>query len=319
MSSNNKGLFVIGMLLIVLMAFSCVGNFNLSKIATDSGFDTSYDSGGSDWGGSSDWGSDSSGGDGDMFGLGENIILGVFFIIIPVSILFNKKKEKTTKDKVLLILASIIIVVLTLCRLLVLLFTLSGLLFMAWAMITLAIDSIFKKKKKNKGLPLTAENRKILDECYEIFINVQNAWMNFDYDSLRKETTDNLYNTYYNQLQSLVLKGQKNVMSDFELVEYKLIKLSKKNSITTVKIELEVKFYDYIVDSSNKVVRGKKRKKVHMLYDLTYVYNEEAIEECPNCNAKISKEDNICSYCKTTIPSIRGKMKLSTKKCIRQR
>ena len=319
MSSNNKGLFVIGMLLIVLMAFSYVGNFNLSKIATDSGFDTSYDSGGSDWGGSSDWGSDSSGGDGDMFGLGENIILGVFFIIIPVSILFNKKKEKTTKDKVLLILASIIIVVLTLCRLLVLLFTLSGLLFMAWAMITLAIDSIFKKKKKNKGLPLTSENRKILDECYEIFINVQNAWMNFDYDSLRKETTDNLYNTYYNQLQSLVLKGQKNVMSDFELVEYKLIKLSKKNSITTVKMELEVKFYDYIVDSSNKVVRGKKRKKVHMLYDLTYVYNEEAIEECPNCNAKISKEDNICSYCKTTIPSIRGKMKLSTKKCIRQR
>ena len=140
--------------------------------------------------------------------------------------------------------------------------------------------------------------------------------MNFDYDSLRKETTDNLYNTYYNQLQSLVLKGQKNVMSDFELVEYRLIKLSKKNSITTVKMELEVKFYDYIVDSSNKVVRGKKRKKVHMLYDLTYVYNEEAIEECPNCNAKIS---NICSYCKTTIPSIRGKMKLSTKKCIRQR
>ena len=319
MSSNNKGLFVIGMLLIVLMAFSYVGNFNLSKIATDSGFDTSYDSGGSDWGGSSDWGSDSSGGDGDMFGLGENIILGVFFIIVPVSILFNKKKEKTTKDKVLLILASIIIVVLTLCRLLVLLFTLSGLLFMAWAMITLAIDSIFKKKKKNKGLPLTAENRKILDECYEIFINVQNAWMNFDYDSLRKETTDNLYNTYYNQLQSLVLKGQKNVMSDFELVEYRLIKLSKKNSITTVKMELEVKFYDYIVDSSNKVVRGKKRKKVHMLYDLTYVYNEEAIEECPNCNAKISKEENICSYCKTTIPSIRGKMKLSTKKCIRQR
>lgn len=319
MSSNNKGLFVIGMLLIVLMAFSYVGNFNLPKLATDSGFDTSYDSGGSDWGGSSDWGSDSSGGDGDMFGLGENIILGVFFIIIPVSILFNKKKEKTTKDKVLLILASIIIVVLTLCRLLVLLFTLSGLLFMAWAMITLAIDSIFKKKKTNKGLPLTAENRKILDECYEIFINVQNAWMNFDYDSLRKETTDNLYNTYYNQLQSLVLKGQKNVMSDFELVEYKLIKLSKKNSITTVKMELEVKFYDYIVDSSNKVVRGKKRKKVHMLYDLTYVYNEEAIEECPNCNAKISKEDNICSYCKTTIPSIRGKMKLSTKKCIRQR
>ena len=319
MSSNNKGLFVIGMLLIVLMAFSYVGNFNLSKIATDSGFDTSYDSGGSDWGGSSDWGSDSSGGDGDMFGLGENIILGVFFIIIPVSILFNKKKEKTTKEKVLLILASIIIVVLTLCRLIVLLFTLSGLLFMAWAMITLAIDSIFKKKKKNKGLPLTAENRKILDECYEIFVNVQNAWMNFDYDSLRKETTDNLYNTYYNQLQSLVLKGQKNVMSDFELVEYKLIKLSKKNSITTVKMELEVKFYDYIVDSSNKVVRGKKRKKVRMLYDLTYVYNEEAIEECPNCNAKISKEDNICSYCKTTIPSIRGKMKLSTKKCIRQR
>ena len=108
-------------------------------------------------------------------------------------------------------------------------------------------------------------------------------------------------------------------MSDFELVEYKLIKLSKKNSITTVKMELEVKFYDYIVDSSNKVVRGKKRKKVCMLYDLTYVYNEEAIEECPNCNAPLAPETTICNHCSTVIASTRSKMKLSTKKCIRQR
>ena len=330
MSSKSKYMFILGISLILLFAVS-IGNFDLSKVATDSGFDTSYDGGGSSssssWdsdssSGGSSWDSDSSsGGDGDLFGWFENIFVGVLLILLPISGIFH---EKEIKNKLILLLVAIVIVVLTVLRilLLIILIPLFALLFVS--LLLLLKDSILKKGKKIKHkhtnyLPKSQANLDILERGYKIFVDVQNAWMNFDYDNLRKTTTDELYNTYYNQLQTLSVKGQKNIMSDFELVNYELVSLNKKEQLVIIKMLLEVKFYDYIVDSSDKVIRGKKRKKVHMLYDLTYVYNESAITECPNCNAPLASETAICSHCNTVIPSTRSKMKLSTKKCIRQR
>ena len=130
---------------------------------------------------------------------------------------------------------------------------------------------------KRKYLPKTAENIKLLEEAYEIFIETQIAWMSFDYDKLREVTTDELYNTYYNQLQPLKLKEQINVMHDFELVRYEVVEKINGTSGTTVKVELEVKFYDYISNSKGACIRGNQDRKVHMLYDLTYVYKENLI------------------------------------------
>ena len=318
MNSNSKYMFVLGLSLIMLFAVS-IGNFNLSKVATDSGFDTSYSGGGSSSSSSSsDFGDSSGGGDGDLFGWFENISVGLFFMIVPIIGFIH---DKGIKNKIKWILASIALVVLILLRILVLLIILPlfGILL---ASLPSLITSSFKKKpkiKKGNYLPKTDANLAILKEGYNIFLNVQEAWMNFDYDKLREETTDNLYNMYYNQLQTLSVKGQKNIMSDFDLINYELVKLNKKENLVTVKMLLEVKFYDYIVDQNGKVVRGKKKRKVHMLYDLTYVYDENAIKKCPNCDAELNAKDTICNYCKTNIVGVRSKMKLSTKKCISQK
>ena len=319
MSSKNKYMFILGLSLIFFFIIS-IGNFNLSKVATDSGFDTSYDSGGSS--SSSSWDSDSlGGGDGDLFGWFENIFVGVFLILLPISGIFH---EKEIKNKLLWLLAAIVIVVLTVLRILLLIILIPMFAVLFVSLLSLFKGSILKKGKKIKHkhtnyLPKSQANLDILERGYKVFVDVQNAWMNFDYDNLRKTTTDELYNTYYNQLQTLSIKGQKNIMSDFELVNYELVSLNKKEQLVIIEMLLDVKFYDYIVDSSDKVIRGKKRKKVHMLYELNFVYDENAIEACPNCNAEIAKEDTVCRYCKTTIPSIRGKMKLSTKKVISQK
>ena len=323
MSSNNKGLFVIGMLLIVLMAFSYVGNFNLSKIATDSGFDTSYDSGGSDWGGNSDWGSDSSGGDGDItvfLDETNNIVFGSFIVFFLI-ILFVRVAD--TKPRIVIAIIIFATILLAIIRLLLLsiVFGIVGFFIIGIPVLMLrkSNSTIEKSLKKRNYLPKNEENLEILKEGYEIFTNVQYAWMNFDYDKLREVTTDELYNMYYNQLQTLHLKGQINKMHDFELINYELVKIEKNNGLVTTTMELEVSFYDYIVDNNGKIVHGNEGKKVHMLYDLTFVHNELAIKECPNCNAPITPETTTCSHCNTRISSVRNKMKLSTKKCLRQR
>ena len=146
------------------------------------------------------------------------------------------------------------------------------------------------------------------------------AWMNFDYDELRELVTDELYNMYYNQLQTLSLKGQKNIMSDFELLGYEIVSCrTNKNGTKSISMNLNVKFYDYIVDQNGKKVRGFTSKKVNMTYSLTFVYNETAIEVCPSCNAPLSDGSTVCEYCHTHIHSTRSKMKLSNKRVLYQR
>ena len=325
MSNKNKYMFILGISLILLFAVS-IGNFDLSKVATDSGFDTSYGGGGSSSSSSSSssWGSSSSSGsNGDItvfFDKATNIAFG-FFIVLFFAFLFVRIVG--TKPKIIIAIIIVMTILLAIARLLLLSFVVGMVGFFVIGVPILMSrqtnSSVEKKLKKRQYLPKNEENLKILKEGYEIFTNVQYAWMNFDYDMLREETTDELYNMYHNQLQTLQLKGQINQMHNFELINYELLKIEEKNDLVTTVMELEVKFYDYIVDNSGKVLKGSISRKVHMLYDLTFVYNKKAITECPNCEAPLNNKESVCSHCNTVIPSIRSKMKLSTKKCLMQK
>ena len=160
---------------------------------------------------------------------------------------------------------------------------------------------------------------KILKQSYQIYLAVQEAWMNFDYETLRTLVTDELFNTYQMQLQTLELKGQKNIMSDFLLLDWKLLSVNEENSIRTISALMEVEFYDYIVDNKNKVLRGNKKKKVIMTYCLTFVDNEKSSNKCPHCGAQLEEGKTVCNYCGSHIQSVMGKMKLAKKEEILQR
>ena len=88
----------------------------------------------------------------------------------------------------------------------------------------------------NKYKPENTTVRKLnvdefLKNTYELYIDVQNAWMNFDYDKLRSLLSDELYNTYSSQLKVLSRKKQKNIMSDFKLISHKIVFAEKQNDI----------------------------------------------------------------------------------------
>ena len=325
--NNNKFMFVLGLTLIFFFVIN-IGNFNISKIATDSGFD----SGGS----SSSSGASSK----PLTEEGATAVTAVFAFICVVIVLINvdkkimKKIFKSNFVKILIAIISLLITLKFYCLLFpdaedvlkpisnLMIFISVMLLFVAVPIIITKInkelDDDYDNKQRLLYLPKTEKNLAILEKCYKIFVDVQEAWMNFDYDKLREVTTDELYNMYYNQLQTLKLKEQKNVMHDFELINYELYGIDINNGLVTVRIRLEVEFYDYIIDKNEKVISGYKNKKIHMIYDLTYVYNDSLKEECPNCSAILSPEDIECKYCKSKITGVRSKMKLSTKKRVAQ-
>jgi len=174
-------------------------------------------------------------------------------------------------------------------------------------------------REKHNNVPKTEKNEKLLDRGYGIYREVQRAWMNFDYDALRTLVTDELYNSYYNQLQTLELKGQKNVMNNFFLIDEELLRIDEENGLWTILMRLEVEFNDYIVDSDNKIVRGSNKDKVIMNYLLTFVENEKSEDKCPHCGAKLEEGITVCNYCKAVIQSTSSQMKLAKKEAISQR
>lgn len=162
-----------------------------------------------------------------------------------------------------------------------------------------SINAILQKYVKEESKKEFISNR------YQDYVDIQNAWMNFDYDTLKAKTTNELYNQYQMQLETLKVKGQKNVMKDFKYIDGKILNVVESNNKVIVTVEIVTKFYDYIIEeSTNKVVRGNARKTITMFYRMKFVrdINIDEITHCPNCGAELKNAATTeCEFCKTKI------------------
>ena len=177
---------VVAVIMAIFLIFS--GNFIIAS--ADSGWDYAYDFDyGSDWG--SDWDYDYGGGydyDSD-FGLGYVIgsaasggggsgwgaLITVAIIVIVIILLSNKKGGNTSQGRNYNNIPTV-----------------------------LGDEAFSKYPNFNK--------EKFLLEAFEIYKGIQLAWSEFDYDSLRKLTTDEMYNMYKMQLETLSIKNEKNII-----------------------------------------------------------------------------------------------------------
>lgn len=160
-------------------------------------------------------------------------------------------------------------------------------------------------------------------KVFDIYKDIQIAWMNFDTDTIRKLTTDEIYNMYKSQLETLKLKGQKNIMKDITLEEAKVIDIKKVNNIITVNVYMRVKCYDYVVKEEPwQIVRGRDKQKVIIEYVLSFVKsstNNNKEEKCPNCGAPVEiNSSSTCPYCESTLVKDSADYVMSKKTCVGQ-
>ncbi|MBR2247730.1 MAG: TIM44-like domain-containing protein [Bacilli bacterium] len=267
MKKKSKILLVVSTLLI-LIAFT-ITPLNLNKVRVDSGFDSSYDSGGSS-GGYSSGGSSS-----NNMPLSKKImfyVIGIplLIIIMLISVEVDNKFQLTNRRN------------------------------------TKRIKKLKLSKKKVEllnSMNITEFDLNFIQERYQDYVEIQEAWMNFDYNKLRKKTTDELYNEYEMQLETLKIKNQKNIMKDFEYIDGKIIDILQENKEDIIRIYLYVKTFDYI-EENGKVVRGTDTEKMGLHYEITYIRKKKnnEIKKCPTCGAEIKTQGTTqCEYCKSTI------------------
>lgn len=292
MIKNKKKIF-----LIVAILFLCIGIIGIKNTKADSGWDTSYDSG-SSWSSSSSSGSWSS----SDWGSSRSSSGSSSYSSTPMT-----KEEARIFSIVMILMAGL---TLGLC--------------------------IISSKKKTK-FPIRERYTLSKDEihqidpsldieefkkmAYESFVDIQNAWMNFDYDTLRAKLSDELYNQYEMQLEALKNKGQQNIMTDFENYDSSITNgitsIKINDDIETIDFQLKVSFKDYVVNSSKKVIRGNKHVTYGMVYILTFTRKlSNTIDKCPKCGAPIENTNfNKCPYCRATI-KINGTNFVMSKKAL---
>lgn len=271
----------------------------VSLVRADSGWDSSYDSGGGGWssggsswsGGSSSWDSGwssggSSGSHSYSYSDGGNISFLIFFVIVIIIIIYcsingGKGGSSSSSNR--------------------------------------ADNYPEIKDDRLKKIGMDADEFKKL--AFELYKNIQEEWMNFDYDGLRKHLTDELYNTYMMQLDALKVKGQQNIMKDFENIAVKITNITEESGMVNVTVYLHTAMYDYVVDNNKKVVRGKDNRKLDIEYTITFVKSSESSQEvCPNCGAPFKGvAGGTCDYCGSTIVTGPKEYVMSKKTCIGQR
>jgi len=205
------------------------------------------------------------------------------------------------------------------------------------AILTILLLIYFSNKKKAKQIISKALNSKLdlLDinifpedkrleiESFNLYKQIQYAWMNFDEDTIRKCTTDEMYNMYLMQLDTLKVKNQKNLMYDIKYLGSSIKERYEENGQETIIMNMQVSCYDFIIDTkTNNVVRGSASKLNIYNYELTFVRTKQNKKSdiCPRCGAPVEGNNSgVCEYCKSTLISNNYTLVMSKKKMLSQK
>lgn len=280
------------MLAVVLTGFGTI----YLPVKADSGWDSDYDSGSSsssDWGGSdyssSDWSST-----GDDYSGGAPSVVTIIIVIIIIVIIVKSNNNRNGSNG---------------------------------SSSSNTSNNITNYKdidiEKINSIDKDLNIEEFKNKAFNIYKDLQTAWMEFDTDTIRKLTTDEVYNMYSSQLETLKLKKQKNIMKDIELIDAKVIDIRKENNIITVDVYLNVRCYDYVIKEATKeVVRGKENAKLNIKYKLSFIKsatNNNKEEKCPNCGAPVDIVSSAtCPYCDSTLVKTASDYVLSKKTALGQ-
>lgn len=307
---------------LVILIFLFWGIFLLMNGAptfADSGWDSDY--GGSSSSSSSGFSDDSDFGGSSDFSLISlafdiSILLNAIAFFYLVFSLFNSKLN---------LFFVIILFFLSLILEIVGILFVSGWIIVVDIIIAFFIMFITRKIMKNRREKLEMQLKKynltieeLSKQLYDKFVDIQKAWMEFDYEKLRILCTDELYNSYKSQLEILKLKSGKNIMKEFNLERSNIICVTIIENNIVVKINMVVSFYDYVVNTNTeKVIRGNKDSKVFNNYEMIFVKGVDSFDKviCPGCGALADvNASGKCEYCNNVIVKESYDFVLSSKK-----
>ncbi|MBS4207036.1 TIM44-like domain-containing protein [Bacillus sp. FJAT-50079] len=154
-----------------------------------------------------------------------------------------------------------------------------------------------------------------LSKVNNMFIQLQQAWMDKQWNSIRPFETDPLFNMHHKQLQSYIDQQRTNVVENIAILDSKIVRYENDGDHDEIDVYLRVRINDYVIDDhTKKVIKGNPNRDIYMTYIWTLIRKGNVVTEeekeqyevtqCPNCGANVSiNASGQCEYCESVISS----------------
>lgn len=134
------------------------------------------------------------------------------------------------------------------------------------------------KNNDYKDLETKEQIQKI---AFEKLKDIKIAKMNFDLETIKNITTDNIYDLYNRQINTLKEKKQKNIVQNIKYINSHITNINNDSSEEIINLRITIECYDFINDNYNNTIAGKYNKKMLQTYELELIIKEN--------NCKIDK------------------------------
>ena len=152
-----------------------------------------------------------------------------------------------------------------------------------------------------------------LEWAKEVFINLQYAWMDRDWEKVRHFESDELYSQHEMQLQEYKRLGRINILERININNAYFFSLVLDKEYEILSVVMNVRMIDYIIDEQSRhVLKGDPNRDCYLSY--FYVFRRKAgvktltakqgttTISCPNCGAPTRVvSSGRCEYCNFVI------------------
>ncbi len=150
----------------------------------------------------------------------------------------------------------------------------------AFIILSILVVSLKPKKKKEKNFVKPHNDSVLINQnnidskeiiqkiAFDKLIELKKAKMNYDLNTIKKITTNNIYDLYNVQINTLKTKKQKNIIQNTKYINSYITNLTTNGNIQVINLRIIIENYDFIVDNHNKTVSGLYNQKVMQTYEL---------------------------------------------------
>ena len=138
---------------------------------------------------------------------------------------------------------------------------------------------IVNDNKKNDPLLSNNENLETKEQiqklAFEKLKELKIAKMNFDLDTIKNITTDNVYDLYNRQVNTLKEKKQKNIVQNVKYINSFITNINTMENEKIINLRVIIECFDFVNDNHNNTISGKYNKKILQTYELEIKINNE--------------------------------------------
>ena len=298
----KKRSVIVGILLVVLLfvfapsAHAGVGNTDSGGSSLiDSGGGSSWSDSGSSW---SDGGSSWSGGSSSYSsgsGTDSGGVVAVFAIVGLIGFIYNIAKEANDSDESFS--------------------SNSGPKRTTEERAGRPIENNYEAIRRIRKLDPMFDEDRFLSQVKLVYLQLQSAWTEKDWNSVRNLESTSLYEQHLTQLQEHIRAKTTNVLERVRVEDSKIKDfIENPEGNDRIEVILSSTMRDYIRnDESGRVIEGDPTKDLFTVYRMVFlrehgaqteiIKNSEVVSDhCPNCGAPLTIDSiDKCEYCQASL------------------